>query len=166
MGLGNPILGDDGVGWLVASELQKTDNIPSDVTIDCLAIGGISLMEALIDYDRAFIIDAMVTGTVPVGSVNLFNLQDLPDPSAGHTSSPHDTSLQNALEVGRSLGAKLPNDITILTIEAQSVFEFSVELTPSVRSAVPKALKFIQDLLIESTPVKIPNSTNFNAEEE
>jgi hydrogenase maturation protease len=47
VGLGNPILGDDGVGWKVAEELQKSGILPSDVDVICLALGGISLMEDL-----------------------------------------------------------------------------------------------------------------------
>ena len=154
VGLGNPILGDDGVGWQIAHELQQIKQIPSDVTIECLAIGGISLMEALIDYDRAIIIDAIVTHQVPIGSTNYFKLEDLPNPSSGHMSSAHDTSLLTALHVGQSLGAHLPEDISVVTIESQKVNEFSEILTPAVAAAVPVAIRIILDLLIESNPEK------------
>ena len=154
IGLGNPILGDDGVGWQIAHELQQIKQIPSDVTIECLAIGGISLMEALIDYDRAIIIDAIVTHQVPIGSTNYFKLEDLPNPSSGHMSSAHDTSLLTALHVGQSLGAHLPEDISVVTIESQKVNEFSEILTPAVAAAVPVAIRIILDLLIESNPEK------------
>ena len=99
LGLGNPILGDDGIGWKIASELQQREKIPSDVTIECMSIGGISLMEALIGYDQAIIIDSIVTHQVPVGTVNKSNLQDLPNHTSGHMSSAHDTSLQDALMI-------------------------------------------------------------------
>jgi hydrogenase maturation protease len=87
VGLGNPILGDDGVGWQIASELQNEVTIPSDVTIECMAIGGISLMESLIGYDRAIIIDSIDTHQTPIGSIKAFKLGDLPNPSLGHLSS-------------------------------------------------------------------------------
>lgn len=158
MGLGNSILGDDGVGWQIASELQKTKKLPANVAIECLAIGGISLMEALIDYDRAIIVDSIVTHQAPIGTVTLYNLEDLPNLNAGHMSSPHDTSLMEALQMGRSLGAHLPKDISVVTIEAQKVFDFSEELTPLVEAAVPKALGIILDLLLESGSEKTPKS--------
>ncbi len=150
LGLGNPILGDDGVGWQIASELQSKEQIPSNVSIDCLAIGGFSLMETLIGYDRAILIDACVTNQVPVGSVSHYKLEDLPDPNSGHMTSAHDTSLQNALEVGRSLGAHLPKDISVVTIEARKVYDFSEELSQPVANAVPEAVRIIMNLLIES----------------
>lgn len=162
VGLGNPILGDDGVGWLIAQELQQLNSISSEVTIESLAVGGISLMEALIGYDRAIIIDAMDTHQVPVGTVNHYRLEDLPDPTKGHIGSPHDTSLQNALQLGHSLHAHLPGDITVVTIEAHKVYEFSTQITPGVAAAIPKALKIIQDLLIECTSVKTPETDNLS----
>jgi hydrogenase maturation protease len=150
IGLGNPILGDDGVGWQIASKLQHEKTLPSEVTIECMAIGGISLMESLIGYDRAIIIDAIVTHQAPIGSVKYFKLGDLPNPSLGHMSSAHDTSLQDALQIGHDLAAYLPNDITVVTVESQNVYDFSENLTPPVAEAVPVALKFIKQLLLES----------------
>jgi hydrogenase maturation protease len=67
-------------------------------------------------------------------------------------SSAHDTSLVDALQLGGALGANLPEDITIVAVESQKVYEFSEEMTPSVAAALPQALKIIQDLLIESSP--------------
>jgi hydrogenase maturation protease len=156
IGLGNPILGDDGIGWQIAQTLQRVKEIPSDVTIECLAIGGISLMEALIDYDRAILIDSIVTHQVPVGTVSCYKLGDLPNLTSGHMSSAHDTSLTDALQMGRSLGAHLPVDISIVAIESQKVYEFSEDMTPAVANAVPAALKVIRDLLIESNPYYVP----------
>jgi hydrogenase maturation protease len=154
IGLGNPILGDDGVGWQVATELQQAKIIPSDVTIETLAVGGISLMEALIGYDRAIIIDAIVTQQVPVGRVNNCKLSELPNPTSGHMASAHDTSLQDALRMGRSLGAHLPEDITVVTIESRQVYDFSEMLTPPVAAAVPEAIQIIKQLLLESNPAE------------
>jgi hydrogenase maturation protease len=154
VGLGNPILGDDGIGWQIAQELQQIKEIPSDVNIECLAIGGISLMEAMIDYDRAILIDAIVTNQIPIGSVNVFKLEDLPNLTSGHMSSAHDTSLVDALQMGSSVGAHLPDDISVVTIESQKVYEFSENMTPAVAASVPQALRIIQNLLIESKPEK------------
>jgi hydrogenase maturation protease len=162
IGLGNPILGDDGVGWQIASKLQQMEKIPLNVTIDCLAIGGFSLMEALIGYDRAILIDAIVTHKDPVGRVRLYKLEDLPNPASGHTTSAHDTSLQNALIIGRSLGVHLPSDISIVTVEAEKVYDFSEELTPPVASAVPEAVDKILSLLMEYAQEKAATGGNKN----
>jgi hydrogenase maturation protease len=164
VGLGNPILGDDGIGWQIAQELQHTKNIPPDVNIELLAIGGISLMEAMVDYDRAIIIDAIVTNQLPLGSVNFFKLEDIPNLTSGHMSSAHDTSLVDALHMGISLGAHLPEDISVVTIESQKVYEFSEKMTPAVAAAVPQAVKIILDLLIESESEKPSKDTGIKSQ--
>jgi hydrogenase maturation protease len=73
-------------------------------------------------------------------------------------SSAHDTSLLTALHVGQSLGAHLPEDILVVTVESQKVYEFSENLTPAVAAAVPVAIRIILDLLIESNPEETPKA--------
>ncbi len=107
-------------------------------------------METLIDYDRAIIIDSIVTRHDPIGKVRRYHLEDLPNTTSGHLSSAHDATLSDALEMGRSLGAHLPNEIDFVTVEAQKVYEFSDELTPAVAAAIPQAVGIIMDLLLES----------------
>jgi hydrogenase maturation protease len=147
IGLGNPILGDDGVGWRIAEELEQVGGLPPDVDIVCLAVGGISLMEALEGYDRAIIIDAIVTHKALPGTISTYHVEDLTDPFFNHLSSAHDTSLQNALRIGRELGIPLPEEITLVAVESQRVYDFSEELTPPVAAAVLEAVKLVHELV-------------------
>jgi len=157
IGLGNPILGDDGVGWKVAEEVKKQLNSPSPpdplsqgegslVDVEFLSLGGISLMEHLIGYERAIIIDALASDQ-PNGSVIVSRLSELPDFSALHTTSTHDTSLQNALKLGKTMGANLPDEVIIVGIATTHIYDFSEELSPLVAEAMPKATKIVIDLL-------------------
>ena len=165
IGLGNPILGDDGVGWKVAETVKERLNtetyfrLPvrptgskaihylSSVEVDCLSLGGLSLMERLLGYERAIIVDSMETGQDPVGSVRTFSLASLSDPLAGHSSSAHDTSLITALKTAESLGADIPKRVDIVAVEARNVYDFSEELSPPVAAAVPEAVQAVFDLL-------------------
>jgi hydrogenase maturation protease len=148
IGLGNPILGDDGVGWKVAEEVRK--KIPADLCVDveCLSLGGISLMEHLIGYPRAILVDAFALDD-PIGSILILKLDDLPNYSAYHTTSAHDTSLQNAIAMGKSLGAKLPTEVMVVGIATKRIHEFSEELSPPVAESVPLAAKFVLELIEE-----------------
>jgi hydrogenase maturation protease len=160
IGLGNPILGDDGVGWVVAEKVQAALSNPplstagdQPVEIDFASLGGLSLMERLTDAERVILIDSLFTGKKPVGTVSQFNLTDLPDLTAGHSASAHDTSLRNALNVGRSMHINLPEDdhVIIVAIEAENVYDFSQELSPAVAEAVPQAVKMVMNLLESQT---------------
>ena len=167
IGLGNPILGDDGVGWKVAQEVKsriesdaryymtirplgtKTVRHVSDIEVECAALGGLSLMERMIGYQRAILVDSMETGQSPAGSVRVFPLEELANPSAGHSASAHDTSLITALETGRHMGLALPTEVLVVAIEAGNVYDFSEELSPPVAAAVPLACQSVMGLLKE-----------------
>ncbi|GAH17016.1 unnamed protein product [marine sediment metagenome] len=58
LGLGNPILSDDGVGFCVAGELRGRLS-QQEVTVMETSMTGLSLLDLLAGYDRAIIIDAI-----------------------------------------------------------------------------------------------------------
>ena len=151
IGLGNPILGDDGVGWRVAEEVKKQLRMRRSkggnfVDIEFLSLGGLSLMEHLIGYEHAILVDA-VASERPVGSVVVSKLSELPDYSGFHTASAHDTSLQNALRLGKTMGAILPDEVIVVGIATSHIFDFSEELSPPVAEAVPEATQIVIHLL-------------------
>ncbi len=177
VGLGNPILGDDGIGWKVAEEVKRRLGSPSpsmgvpdtasglpveeeypdfqripgegdhhSVEFELLSVGGLRLMEHLIGYERAILIDAIACDREP-GSVFASELGEMPDASAFHITSAHDTSLQNALKLGEAMGADLPDQITVVGIAAQRVYDFGEELSPPVAQAVSKAAQIVINLL-------------------
>ncbi len=149
IGLGNPILGDDGVGWHVVEEVARQTVDRPEVETDCVSLGGLNLMERLTGYERVVLIDAIYTGSKPVGTVSRFVLSDLPDLTAGHSASAHDTSLRTALNVGRSMDIPLPKDeaVTVIAIEAENVYDFTQELSAAVAAAVPLATQSVLDAL-------------------
>ena len=150
VGLGNPILGDDGVGWKVIEEISQ--NLPRNVSvgIECLSVGGLSLMEHLIGYDRAIIIDAFIADAEDVGSILIRKLNELPNYSAFHISSAHDTSLQNAIQLGREMGAYLPVDVLIIGIAIRRISEFSEVLSSPVAETVLPAAHIAMNFLEET----------------
>jgi len=150
IGLGNPILGDDGVGWVIAREVEALGAEHGyNIEVDCLALGGLSLMERLIGYPCVILIDSLNTCKRPQGSVITFTLEDLVDLNHGHSSAAHDTSLKTALEVGRKLGVVLPadKDVHVVAIEAQHVYDFEEILSPAIAAAVPAAVQQVIELL-------------------
>jgi len=159
IGLGNPILGDDGVGWVVAREVEAClgASVPQgccakrNVEVDCLALGGLSLMERMVGYQRVILIDSLNTGQRSQGSVVTFTLEDLIDLTHGHASAAHDASLKTALDMGRKLDAILPADkyVYVVAIEAQHVYDFKEALSPVIATAVPVAVQQVLDLLKE-----------------
>jgi hydrogenase maturation protease len=151
IGLGNPILGDDGVGWRVvekvAAQIEEKDQDGKAIEFDFLSLGGLSLMERMEGYRDVIVVDSILTKSHPNGTVYSLPLSNLPDFSYGHTTAIHDTSLATALEMGRSMDLVLPDDVWVVAVEAEFVYDFSEELSPEVERAVPTAVKIVREIL-------------------
>ncbi len=143
IGLGNPILTDDGVGVKVAYELEKilATRHPQLADVTEASAGGLRLMELMIGYDRAIIVDAFTNGDNQPGRMHRMTLDDLRAISpTQHSASAHDTTLVTALESGKKLGLHLPDEVVIYAIEVENVIEFSEEPTTAVAAAIPGAV--------------------------
>jgi hydrogenase maturation protease len=148
IGLGNPILTDDGVGVKVAYALQ--DQIDSEqhpeITITEASAGGIRLMETLLGYERVFLIDAYLLQeqNMTPGRIHRMTLADLRSVSpTQHSTSAHDTSLVTALDTAEYLGYQVPGEITIYAVEVENILEFGEEPTPAVAAAIPEVVESI-----------------------
>ena len=139
IGIGNPLLGDDGVGIRVARELSHRLGDHAGVTVTELYAGGLRLMEAMVGFKRALVVDAMVSGGCPPGTVRRFAPEELG--ATRNLRCAHDTSLPSALAIGAMLGLDLPQEIVVWGVEAANCEEFGEVLTPPVAQAVPELVE-------------------------
>ncbi|MFH1186367.1 MAG: hydrogenase maturation protease [Chloroflexota bacterium] len=147
IGLGNPILGDDGVGWRVAEDVRVLVGREARIEVECLAVGGLSLMERMLGYSRVILVDSIETGASLEGTVSAFSLEDLSNPTLGHSSSAHDAPLGIALETAKAMGGAIPRRVDIVAIETRRSHDFSEHLSPRIAAAVPIAARRVMDLL-------------------
>jgi hydrogenase maturation protease len=137
VGLGNPILGDDGVGWRVIDELDRIEH--GEASLQQACVGGVSLMELLVGYRRAVIVDAIIDPEDEPGSVWCKPLSAVVTRVASHLDSSHDAPLPAAIEAGRAMGADLPSEIEVVGIVIERGDVFGEELSDAVAAAVPEA---------------------------
>ena len=140
IGLGNPILTDDGVGVQVACAVEQilAERGADGITVTEASVGGLRLMEMMIGYDRVMLVDALNVGDETPGTLHRWNLEDLRAVSpTQHSASAHDTTLVTALEAGRRMGLPLPQDITIFAVAVDNLVDFGEQPTPAVAAAIP-----------------------------
>jgi len=153
VGLGNPVLGDDGVGWRVADEVERRLEAQTpavgagNVTVERLGVGGIRLMEVISDHEAAILVDAAEFAGRTPGEVRTWRLDEIEFHAGGHLDSIHDASLETALDLGRQMGAALPDRIDVVTIQARATDVFGEELSPEVEAAVAVAADEVMRLL-------------------
>jgi len=142
LGLGNPILTDDGVGVHVVRALAARCQW-KDVTFAEASVGGLRLLDTIAGYDRVILVDAIQTPDGQPGDVYRLYPSDLQ--ASLHSGSTHDLSLSGALALGRDLGLQLPDneDIVIIAIEAKDVLTFGETCTEHVQAAIPQALQMV-----------------------
>jgi hydrogenase maturation protease len=151
IGLGNPLLSDDGLGLQAAALLRQRLGADDRVEVIEAYTGGLDLMELLVGYERAVVVDAVTTGQHPPGTLVELGLNDLL--SSRNTSSTHDASLALALETGRMVGLKLPETIFFFGIETGNARDFGEQLTAPVRQALPLLIEQVLTTLArEVTP--------------
>jgi hydrogenase maturation protease len=145
LGLGNPLITDDSVGLRVIEKLKSLLADRSDVEVSEDYWGGLRLMERMIDFDRAIVVDAIQTGAPP-GTIHHLTPDGIP---TQRSASAHDVNLSTALEFGRQAGAHLPrnSDIFLVGIEAEDILNFGEQCTPAVQAAIPLAVDSVLKIL-------------------
>jgi len=147
LGIGNPIIGDDGVGFRVIEALEK-DPPPGDVSLAACDVSGLAILDLIVDFDQAVLVDAIQTVNGIPGTVYRLELADFN--TTKHTISPHDMDLPTALALGRKMDLKTPDKISIVAIEIPDAYIFSNDLTAPVQAAVPEAVSHVRQILAES----------------
>ncbi|MFC2019912.1 hydrogenase maturation protease [Chloroflexota bacterium] len=140
IGLGNPILGDDGVGIYVVRAVRERYH-DGDLSIVEASLAGLDLLDMLDGYDRVIVVDAIQTTAGKAGKI--FRLTPADFDAVGHSGSPHDIDFTTALKLGEKLGMSLPREIVFFGIEAWNVTTFSEECTPRVQEAIPAAVDMV-----------------------
>lgn len=141
LGVGNPILSDDGVGIHVARELKKR-KLPG-VDVEELAASGLELLDVVRGYDKVVIIDAIQTTKGKPGELHVLEEKDFE--KSIHGSSPHGINIATALALGRKLVPnEMPRDVIFFAIEAEDLVNVSEKLTPKVAKALPRIVEQVK----------------------
>jgi hydrogenase maturation protease len=143
LGIGNPLLTDDGVGIVAAREISKM-NLPG-VDVEEATASGIEVMEMMLGYEKVVVVDAIMWPDHEPGEVLRLDEKDFSH--TVHGSSPHGVNISTAIALGRQTAPDdMPKEIVFLAMQAEDVSTFSENQTPRVRKSIPT---FISTVLEE-----------------
>jgi hydrogenase maturation protease len=134
LGIGNAILGDDGLGIHAIHELAAHHRFAGNVTLVDGGTQGARLLGLISEHDLLVVIDAVDSGAVP-GALTEQRL-DRTRAKSTEKCSAHEVDLVDALEQAKLLGI-LPETI-LFGIQPEHAGEFGTELSEPVRAAMPE----------------------------
>lgn len=141
LGLGNILLGDEGVGVRVVEELERTGGLPGVDLVDG-GTAGFSLLSFFDGAGLVVVVDAAADGAPP-GTVMMTRPAFSGDYPAALT--PHEFGLKNILDALALADAR--PEIVLVTISVAEADRASLELSPPVAEAVREAADRIRRLL-------------------
>jgi hydrogenase maturation protease len=153
LGLGNELYGDDGIGIHIvrlSRDRLKTHQelLPDEENInfkEC-SLSGLALLDVIVDCDNLVIIDTIKRTNPVTGKIRVFDvtqLRHIPGPS------PHYVSVPQTIEIGKTLGLKVPSQIKIIAVEAKNMYNLGEGLSPKMKEAIPKIIQELKSLLKE-----------------
>jgi hydrogenase maturation protease len=141
LGIGNYLMGDEGVGVHVANRLQQ-QGLLTDVEIVDGGTGGFHLLGYFENYETVILVDATLDDN-PNGTIRLIKprfAQDFPK-----AMSTHDIGLKDMVCSLQLLG-KMPT-IYLFVVSIESLQQQGIELTPEIENIVPELIEKITDLV-------------------
>lgn len=145
MGIGNYLMGDEGVGVQCIHDLiSRKIDIPNVDIVDG-GVGGFSILGYFENYNQIIIIDATMDGKPP-GTISMIKPKFASDfPTA---LSAHDFGLKDLVESVYLLG-KNPK-IYLFTISIEEIIPMSISLSDEVQQSIPRTIEriisFIEDI--------------------
>jgi len=132
LGLGNDILADDAVG-LVAARLLR-GHYPEQIEVLEAAESGLGLLDFLEGRTHALLLDAILTGRHPAGTVLEFSGEDFRAPTG---SSSHYAGVPEVLRLAECLAMPVPTELRILAMEVEDPYQIREGLSVVVKRALP-----------------------------
>lgn len=140
IGVGNILLGDDGIGVRVIEELESAGGIPGVELIDA-GTAAFDMLDAFLRHDRIIMVDALRGGHQP-GTVYVLTPQDLTARGRFEVSL-HDVQVLELVELSARLGTA--PEVVIVGVEPADV-SLDLELSTELAERLPHVLRVVQDL--------------------
>lgn len=143
LGIGNLLMGDDGVGVQAVRALQQAAfDGPS---LRCIDAGTLSftLAEMIEETPRLIVVDAARMDCAP-GTVRVFEGREFDRFLRGPRRSMHEVGLPDLLDMARLRG-RLPGRRALVAVEPRRI-EVGEALTPEAAGAVPVAIEAVREI--------------------
>ena len=148
LGMGNPILSDDGVGLVMAERLRKRIK---NAEVAANAMIGLGLLEQIIGYDKVFIIDALTSPDGNIGELKIISENN--GCGSLHLFSSHGLNIFDLMELGKRCGYAVPDLVAVYGIDIGNESAFGMRLTPTLHKRMDGLERAIVKDMLEREPL-------------
>lgn len=134
LGVGNPLMGDDGVGVLAVQQMLSRPDLPAGITVLDGGTAGLGLIPLFEQYRRVILVDAVEMGERP-GTIRRFAWDEVRPHERGCVLSLHQSDLNEALALAEALRC-LPPVLIIYGVQPQHM-DWDQPMSDAVRHALP-----------------------------
>lgn len=145
LGIGNILLGDEGVGVHVVKAVQEGFRFTPEPDLLDGGTMGLDLLPVITDHRRVLLVDAVNFGKEP-GFVKMLSNDEIPS-AILHKFSVHHIGLNDILGVARLVGS-VPEEMRLVGIQPESM-EPGLELHPAVRAKFGELVGLVIGVLEE-----------------
>lgn len=139
IGIGNPNFKDDGVGYKIVEQLEGL------VDTVCLLNTDLKVIDAMLNYDIAIVVDGVKVGIEPGTIVEFDPLKTF---EKVYASGTHSLTLFEVIRIGYHVfPEEMPKEIKIIGVEVEDVDTLDPECSPKVKEAIPKVVEIIKEYL-------------------
>jgi hydrogenase maturation protease len=136
LGVGNPLLGDEGVGPRAIEELSRRFRFSPEIDLLDGGTAGLSLLPRILEAERLLVLDAIQAGEPP-GSLLALDGKGLAS-GKGAKLSPHQVGLGEVLALTRFRGG--PREVVVMGVEPETL-NLQIGLSPKVAAALEKLIR-------------------------
>ena len=140
-GIGNVLLGDDGIGPYVVELLGSQYEFSDDVELADLGTPALDLTHRIAGRDAVIFVDCVETDEHPPGTVLLYRREDILRTRPEQRLDPHSPALSECLLMAEMLGAS-PQHVLLVGVVGGE-FEPGCRLSAAVREAVEAAIRAV-----------------------
>lgn len=145
MGVGNPLMRDDGIGPRIVEVLRAGFVFPPHVDVVDAGTLSYMILDMLRGIDALILVDAIQGTDDPPGTVVVMSPEEIAPNQVRH--SMHDVGIVDVLQAASLIG-RAPQTV-VIGIRIESIEQWELELSDAVEASIPRAVEAVLTELAE-----------------
>ncbi len=148
VGVGNPIMGDDGVGEHVIEKLRE-EGLPDGVVATHAGTTAFFALEAMSGADYAIVVDAVAVKDASPGAIHRYRYREGSFDGSPPDVLMHDFSFSDALQAGQD-PYDLPEELLVIGVQPADTGP-GTELSDTVAERIPDVIDLVRETIAART---------------